>query len=81
MIRAASATARAGFVRVVQRLRQQRDVDRRVLDRQLLELARFQITFDDAAAPRQRLGARRARRPSDRRRSTRDAQRAASIVR
>ena len=66
--RAASATARAGIARVVQRLRQHRDVDRRVLHRQLLELALLPDDVRDAAAPRQRLGARRARPPSDRRR-------------
>ena len=69
VMRAASATARAGSLRVVQRLRQHRDVDRRVLHRQLLELALLPDHVRDAAAPRQRLGARRARRPSDRRRS------------
>ena len=69
------------IVRVVQRLRQHRDVDRRVLHRQLLELALLPDHVRDAAAPRQRLGARRAPPRSDRRRSTREAQRAASIVR
>ena len=68
-MRAASATARAGSDGVVQRLREQRDVDRRVLDRQLLELAALP---DDV---RRRAGAgpapwrARARPPTDRRRS------------
>ena len=58
VIRAASATARAGFGGVVQRLRQQRDVDRRVLDRQLLELAALP---DDVRTRRRRAERPRAR--------------------
>ena len=51
-MRAASASARAGSRGVVQRLRQQRDVDRRVRERQLLELAALPGDVADAAARR-----------------------------
>ena len=70
-----------GLTRVVQRLRQHRDVHRRVLHRQLLELA---LLPDDV---RRRGAAARARwrasstHPDRSTAMTRDAQRAASIVR
>ena len=68
VIRAASATARAGCCGVVQRLREHRHVDRGVAHRQLLELALLPDDVRDAAAARQR--ARASARPRiDRRRS------------
>ena len=53
------------ILRVVQRLRQERDVDRLVLDRQLLELAALPHDVRDAAAPA-RAPARGRARSSDR---------------